>query len=74
MRRLTIQDNKAASDRLSNAQNAIDAYSKSHPKKFTEAEHTEFRKLLNERASALSEATGMKIHSICDGHVENEEV
>ena len=50
--------------RLAKAQNAIDNYSKAHPKQFTESEHKEIRALLNERSAALSEAMGIKIHSL----------
>ncbi len=63
---LKFRDNPAAIERLSKAQGAVDKYTKEHPRNLNEKEHKEFRKLLNERASALSEATGMKIHSLFD--------
>lgn len=49
-----------------NAQSAIDEYSAAHPGSFSEEEHREFGALLKERAAALSEATGLNIHSIVD--------
>ena len=65
MGKLKFRNDEAALKRLSNAQSAIDNYSKSH-KKMNKKEHAEFRKLLSNRASALSDATGMKIHSLFD--------
>ena len=66
MGKLIFRDDKKALDRLSKAQNAIDSFSKAHPGKLTKRQHSKFRGLLSERAAALSEATGMKIHSIFD--------
>ena len=66
-KKLKFKDDPAAIERLSKAQDAIDKYAKKHPGNLNEKEHIEFAKLLNERASALSEATGMKIHSLFDG-------
>ena len=66
MGKLVFKDDKKALDRLSRAQDAIDNYSKEHPGKMSKEEHSEFRGLLSERAAALSEATGMKIHSLFD--------
>lgn len=66
MRELKFKNDPAALERLANAQNAIDEYSASHPGAFSESERREFGALLNERAAALSEATGMRIHSIVD--------
>lgn len=69
MKKLQFKNDEKAINRLSKAQSAIDEYSASHPNELSEKEHKEFRKLLNERADALSEATGMKIHSL----FENED-
>ena len=66
MRELKFKNDPAALERLANAQNAIDEYSTSHPGAFSESERREFGNLLKERAAALSEATGMRIHSIVD--------
>ena len=66
MKELKFRDDPVALERLAKAQNAIDEYSAAHPGRFTEAEHREFGALLRERAAALSEATGFKIHSIVD--------
>ena len=65
-KKLKFRDDPAAIERLSKAQDAIDKYAKEHPGNLNEKEHKEFGKLLNERASAHSEATGMKIHSLFD--------
>lgn len=66
MKKLKIKNDPVALERLSNAQNAIDEYSASHPGTFSESERLEFRELLKERAAALSEATEMEIHSVVD--------
>ena len=66
MKELKFKNNPAALARLANAQSAIDEYSATHPGSFSEDEHREFGALLRERAAALSEATGLKIHSIVD--------
>ena len=65
-KKLKFRDDPVAMERLSKAQDAIDKYTKEHPGNFNEKEHKEFGKLLNERAYALSEATGLKIHSLFD--------
>lgn len=66
MKKLKFRDDDAAMERLSRVQSEIDDYASSHPGELSEEEHLEFRELLSERAAALSEATGMKIHSIFD--------
>lgn len=66
MKELKFKNDPAALERLANAQSAIDEYSAAHPGSFSEDEHREFGALLKERAAALSEATGLKIHSIVD--------
>ncbi len=53
-------------ERLSKVQGAIDDFCKAHPKNLTDGQHKELRSLLSERASALSEALGTKIHSLFD--------
>lgn len=68
MKKMKVKNNPAALERLSNAQNAIEEYSASHPCDFSESERLEFRELLKERAAALSEATGMVIHSVADNN------
>lgn len=66
MRKLKLTKDKTILDKLSRAAQAVEDYSAAHPKTFTEEQHKEFRKLLSNRAAALSEATGMKIHSLFD--------
>lgn len=66
MSKLRLKNDEVAIERLSEAQSAIDDYLNTHPNRFSEEEHSEFRGLLSERATALSEATGMKIHSLFD--------
>ena len=66
MKELEFRDDDEAKERLARAQEAIDDYSTSHPNELSEEEHEEFRGLLKERADALSEATGMEIHSLFD--------
>lgn len=66
MKELKFRDDPTAQERLANAQSAIDRYSATHPGRFSDKEHHEFGALLRERAAALSEATGLKIHSIVD--------
>lgn len=66
MQELKFRDDPAAMERLMNAQNAIDEYVSSHPKKLSETERDELGELLKERAAALSEATDFEVHSIVD--------
>ena len=66
MGKLVFKDDEKALERLAKADRAIDDYSKAHPGEMTDEQHSEFRSLFSERAAALSEATGMKIHSIFD--------
>ena len=63
---LIFKDDKKALKRLSKAQSAVEKFSKKHSGTFSKKEHKKFRKLLNNRALALSEATAMKIHSLFD--------
>lgn len=65
-KKLKFRDDPAVLERLSNAANAIEEFTDSHPNELSEEEHNELRTLLKERAAALSDATGLKIHSICD--------
>ena len=53
-------------NRLSNIQKKINTLCKVKSKDFTEEQHEELRDLLNERAEALSDALGVKVHSICE--------
>ena len=66
MRKLKLTKDKTILDKLSKAAQAVEDYSVAHPQAFTEKQHKEFRKLLTNRAAALSEATGVKIHSLFD--------
>lgn len=66
MPKLLFKDDKKALDRLTKVQSEIDKFSKKHPGSLNDKEHKELRTLLSKRASALSEATGMKIHSLFD--------
>lgn len=52
--------------RLSDVQRKINKLCRIRKKDFTEEHHEELRGLLNERASALSEALGTIVHSICE--------
>ena len=66
MKKLKFKNDPAALERLANAQSAIDDYSASHPGPLSEDERREFGGLMRERAAALSEATGLRVHSIVD--------
>jgi len=66
MARLIFRNDKAALKNLSNAQKNVDKFLKKHPGKTNDKQHAELRKLLSKRASALSKATGTKIHSLFD--------
>ena len=63
---LKFKNDKKALEKLSKAEKNIDNFLKKHQKSLNKQEHKEFKKLLNNRASALSEATGLKIHSLFD--------
>lgn len=66
MPKLKYRNDEEALRRLANAERAIDEYSSAHKGKLTETERREFGSLLNERAAALSQATGMRIHSLAE--------
>ena len=66
MFKLIFKDDKKSLKRLTKAQSAVDKFSKKHSGSLSKREHKKFRKLLSNRASALSGATGMKIHSLFD--------
>ena len=53
-------------ERLSKVQGEIDDFCKAHPKNLTVGEQQELRSLLSERASALTEALGVKVSSLFD--------
>ena len=53
-------------NRLSKASSAVEDFLESHPSELTEEERGKLGDLLKARALALSEATGVKIYSICD--------
>lgn len=66
MGKLVFRDDKVALKKLSKAQGAIDKFIKKHPGNLSKREHKQLRGLLSKRASALSDATGLKIHSLFD--------
>ena len=57
--------NKRKLRKLTKADNAVSKYAKSH-KAMNKRHHKKFRKLLKKRAAAMSNATGIKIHSLFD--------
>lgn len=63
---LIFNGGKRSIKRLSKVQRNIDRFCKAHPGKLSKRNHTTLRRLLKKRARALSKATGMQIHSICD--------
>lgn len=66
MEELKFKDDPKALEELSNISNKIQEFSEKHPNELNADEHKELRGLLNERAKALSKATGFHIHSICE--------
>lgn len=66
MGKLIFRDDKKALDKLSKVQRQIDNFSKKHKGNLSSRQHKQLRGLLSKRASALSEATDMKIHSLFD--------
>ena len=67
MKKLDLRKSSPASlERLSKVQNEIDDFCKKHPKKLTDRQHKELRSSLNERASALTDALGVKVCSLFD--------
>ena len=66
MEELKFKDDPKALEELGIISEKIQNFSNSHPNELTEKEHEELRELLNERAKALSNATGLQIHSICE--------
>lgn len=65
MKKFKYRNDPVALKRLSDVENAIEEFTNSHPKKLSKEEHSELSDLLRERASALSDVTGLNIHSIC---------
>lgn len=63
---LTFTGNKRSMKRLSKVQNSIDKFLKNKPKRLNKRDHATLSRLLKKRAKALSKATGMKIHSVCN--------
>lgn len=57
---------KRSMKKLSKVSSSIDKFCKKHPKKMTSRQHKKMRKLLNKRASALSDCLGVKVHSLFD--------
>lgn len=66
MKELKFKDDPEALEKLSKICNEIQDFVDNHPKQLNEQEHKELRVLLNERAKALSNATGWDIHSISE--------
>ena len=64
MQKLIFNGDKKALKRLSKTQSSIDKFLKKHPGTLSKRNHSTLRKLLNRRAKDLSNATGMKIHSL----------
>lgn len=63
---LKFKDDKKALKRLAKVEKKIDKFHKSNSKDMTKRQHKKHRKLLKKRADALSDATGIKIHSLFD--------
>lgn len=57
---------KKKAERLSKAAEDVENFVNSHPDDLSDNEHEELRSLLNERAAAMSEFFGVKIHSVCE--------
>ena len=66
MLELKFKDDKSALKKLAKAQYKIDKFIDKHPGKLSARDHKKLRKNLNNRAKALSKATGMEIHSLFD--------
>lgn len=66
MKKLKFKDDPTALERLANAQSALNKFSAKHSAVLSEADHHALNALLTERAAALSQATGLKIHPIVD--------
>ena len=66
MGKLIFNGGNRSVKRLSKVQNSIDGFLKSHPGSLNKRSHSQLDRLLKKRAKALSKATDMKIHSICD--------
>lgn len=64
MQKLIFNGDKKALKRLSKTQSSIDKFLKKHPGQMSKRNHSTLRKLLNRRAKDLTNATGMKIHSL----------
>ena len=69
MQQLKLRDDPESMNRLSKASSAVEDFWESHPSELTEEERGKLGDLLKARALALSEATGVKIYSICDQEV-----
>lgn len=57
---------KNSGDALYEADKAVKDFCKTHKGNLSEEEHLELSGLLNKRASAMSDALGVEIHSICE--------
>ena len=66
MQQLKLRDDPESMNRLSKASSAVEDFLASHPSELTEEERGKLGDLLKARTLALSEATGVKIYSICD--------
>ena len=66
MGKLIFTGSPRSINRVAKVQHRIDRFCKSHPGKLNKHDHAKLGRLLKKRAKALSKATGMQIHSICD--------
>ena len=64
MLELKFRGDKRSLKKLSKVQNKIDKIVGKHPSKMSSRDHRKLKKQLNNRARALSRATGMEIHSL----------
>lgn len=66
MRQLQLTGSKHSIRKLASAQKAVDRFLKRHPGQLSNRGHVKLRKLLSNRARALSAASRMKVHSLFD--------
>lgn len=56
----------AAGDLLYSADQAVRSFCKEHKGNLSDSEHKQLRKLLHNRADAMSKVMGVKVHSLFD--------
>ena len=66
MGKLIFNGGKSTTKKLSKVQKSIDKFLTKHSGNLSKHNHSKLRKLFKKRAKALSNATGMKIHSLFD--------